>query len=250
MIRIAAAVMAIGIGSAAQQDVPKAGMSAWMPIDGEAMCAMLAKELHARPMRDRVTVTSATPVEKKTDSYEVFITPAVEGAAPRMDLVMGPLHINSDGATVRAVHVREPGTVYEVSIGDKGMMETIGASLPPIPMPQVWMAMATGPEGKCPPLGAYFGEVEWVKAEMGVDASPPRVRMYGRASGTGAIVELHATVEPVRIERFVIADEKDSSVIEVRLEPLEEGAVPPEDAMDGRTKVGSVGELVEEKKAE
>jgi len=244
MIRMGVIAVAIGAAVGAQQDVPKAWVSAWMPIDGEAMCAMLTKELRGRPMRAVVTVTSATPVEKKTDSYEVFIMAGVEGAAPRIDLVMGPLHVHGDGAAVRAVHTREPGTVFGVAVGEQGVMETISTNLPPIPMPQVWMAMWDGPEGKCPPLGAYFGAVEWVKSEMGVDASPPRVRMYGRAAESGAIVELHATLEPVRIERFVVADEKTGSVIEVKLEPLEEGALPPEDAMEGRTKVGSVGELV------
>jgi hypothetical protein len=218
----------------------------WVEVDAVSMCGLLARGLRTVPVYDLVTVTASTAVEKKTDSFEVFVT-RVENAAPRIDIVLGPVRIWADGAEVCAVHARHPTSAFRAPIAESGVLAAIDAHLPPIPMPQVWLALSDT-KRHCPSMGPYLGAVQWSRAELAPEAVPPRLRLFGAAPESGAAVELHATFEPVvRIERITIRDEAASSTIDIRIEPLGADAVPPEPvSLDGRRTVATVAKLVEE----
>jgi hypothetical protein len=222
----------------------------WVEVDAVSMCGLLARGLRSHPVRDLVTVTASTAVEKKSDSFEVFVTHA-ENAAPRIDIVLGPLRVWADGAEVCAVHARHPSSAFRAEIAESGTLAAIDAHLPPIPMPQVWLALSDT-KRHCPPMGPYLGDVEWSRAELAPEAVPPRLRLFGAAQDSAAAVELHAIIEPVvRIERITIRDEAASSTIDIRIEPMGENAAPPAPvSLDGRRTVATVAELVEEPPAE
>jgi hypothetical protein len=226
------------------------GRERWVEVDPVSMCAMVARELRDHPVRDLVTVTASTAVEKKTDTFEVFFTRRGD-ASVRIDIVLGPLRVWADGAEVCAVHTRHAETVFRADVGDSGPIAAIDARLPPIPMPQVWVA-ASDPKRLCPSMGPYLGEVDWSRAELSPEAAPPRLRMFGATRDTGAAVEFHAIVEPlVRIERITIRDEAESSTIDIRIEPLSDDAQPPAPvALDGRRTVATVAELAQAPPAE
>jgi hypothetical protein len=222
----------------------------WVEVDAASMCGLLARGLRGVPVRDLVTVTASTAVEKKTDSFEVFIT-HTENAAPRIDIVLGPLRVWADGAEVCAVHARHPTSAFRAPITDSGVLAAIDAHLPPIPMPQVWLALSDT-KRHCPSMGPYLGDVEWSRAELAPEAVPPRLRLFGVTKESDAAVELHATIEPVvRIERITIRDEAASSTIDIRIEPLGPDAAPPAPvSLDGRRTVTTLAELVQEPPAE
>ena len=244
---VAAAACALFLAPALWADAP--GAPEWVEIDAASMCGMLARDLAEQEIRDIVTVTASTAVEKKTDTFEVFLSPPdAETGARRLDLVLGPLRAQGAEGHVRVTHARHADTVYEVDIAeDATLLGTLGEALPPIPMPQVWMALAEDPR-VCPPLGPYLGAVTWERGELAVEANPPRLRLFGAAAETGAAVELHATVEPAaRIERIVIRDEAASSTIDIRIEPLGPDVEPPPAVpVDGRRRVESLEALVGE----
>ena len=229
----------------------------WAEVDAPMMCAMMAREYRGRAIRDHITVTASTAVEKKTDSFDVFVGPNPDRSdARRIDIVIGPLHVvavapeESESATVTVSHAKVFDRVVAVTGEAGGAMALLEETMPPIPMPQVWLAMGPA-KPPCPAMGPYLGAVEWSRAELSPEAVPPRLRMFGTAEDTGAAVELTALVEPeVRIERITIRDEAESSTIEIRIDPLPEEAAPPPDPTGERRIVKSLAELVGEEKAE
>lgn len=242
---VAVAACTLLLAPALWADAP--GAPEWVEIDAASMCGMLARDLAKQEIRDTVTVTSSTSVEKKTDTFEVFLgAPDAETGARRLDLVLGPLRVHGADGYVRVTHAKHEDTVYEVAIAEGGtLLGTVGDALPPIPMPQVWMALAEDSR-VCPPLGPYLGAVNWERGELAVEAKPPRLRLFGTAAETKAAVELHATVEPTaRIERIVIRDEAASSTIDIRIEPLGPDVEPPPAVpVDSRRRVERLAELV------
>ncbi len=236
----AGAMVAVAPALVIAEPAPK---TEWVEVDAAMMCAMVAREYRGREVRDLVTVSAATAVEKRTDSFEVYITPkGADGAS--IDVVLGPIHVWGDDGGVRAVHASTRDTVFEAPVEEGDVLGAIVAAMPPIPMPQAWVAMSDA-KRQCPPMGPYLGAVSWTRAELSPEAKPPRLRMFGTSEGTDAAVEMVAVVEPVvRIESIVVKDDAASSTIEIRIEPLEEGATPPAETMDGRRVVGSLAELV------
>ena len=229
----------------------------WVEVDAPMMCAMMAREYRGRAIRDHITVSAATAVEKKTDSFDVFVGPDPDRSdTRRIDIVIGPLHVvalapeDSESATLTVAHAKVLDRVVSVTAESGGALALLQDTMPPIPMPQVWLAMGPA-KPPCPPMGPYLGAVEWSRAELSPEAVPPRLRMFGIAEDTGAAVELIAIVEPeVRIERITIRDEAESSTIEIRIDPVEDGALPPPDAPGDRRIVKTLAELVSQEKTE
>ncbi len=228
-----------------------------VPVDPGAICDALREEYASGWCDERVRVTverDAGGNGARTDSFTV----RVRDAGASLGLELGPLRVWTQDRTVYAVHEEEPEAYFEARAQEgESVAGLLARVLPPIPSPHA--ALVLSRDTGCPGDLAYVAGLRWTGSEVDAEARPATARVRGEGGtgsapgdgeGGGVRVELEATLEPVRLRRFVIDHTREGrrivgEVTRVAGGPTQAGEDAPALGVDltGRTRVGSVREL-------
>lgn len=163
-------------------------------------------------------------------------------------LRLGDLTVWTTGDELRAISTREPKTYFSAPIpAGAERLAAIERHLPPIPIPHLAAALSADDTLRDPT--PYTRAVRWTTSELDAAAKPARVLLAGE--GAGCAVTMILDAERARLREFVGVMRDSQTEIRVTAtapgdatktaEPL---AAP---SIDGRTRVGTIAELVPSK---
>ena len=166
---------------------------------------------------------------------ETMVLSMSAGGALHLD--MGASKVWADSSGLRVSPGREARVYYEAP--SKDVLATVERELPPIPVPQLVLALASDWEKR--DLTAYARGVRWTRARVFPEALPPVALLEGR--GEGCEVEIEMDAQSGRLRRMT-TKLGGGGLIEVEAEPL---PTPGDDVfvfdVESRTRVATLTDL-------
>jgi len=210
-----------------------------VPIDPLLVLEELSSAYAKEPIQELVQVAAMAPASSRRDTFRVRF--AGESC---FELKFGGILVWTEqtqaGLVLRAVHERDAQACFERAVDPRTVLEELSRELPPLPAPQLVLALRAG-DAFGEPI-PYARAVKWRSASLDTDATPARASLIG--VGEGCSVEMICSLEPPRLISAAFEFENGGAriVIDVRPDPAPSAGnlgVP----VEHRLRVGSIREL-------
>jgi len=244
VLRLTCALLGVVVVAGAAPAQPGAEAREFVPVDPEMALTRLAVRYRTEPAHETVTVTVKLGAIERSEAYTLRLAPGAQGAPPRFELRMGDVIIWSTASEVRAVHRLDARAYASAPIEDDDVLGALERLAPPIPCPQLRLAMGDGELSS--PLPAVQS-VEWGPArildEDGPGGEPASFEIEG-THGAGPVRLVATATDPVRLRRIEAALPGDAARMWLVVTPagLAPGALGA--PVEGRKRRSSMAELV------
>lgn len=205
-----------------------------VPTDAKLILDQLRRAYRDSVRAEQVDVTVDDGLSRKTETLVVRTWPG-----QKFELELGSVRVWSEGTVIRAIHTANAGVYFERAIGDKVVLDVLGELLPPIPAPQLDLALGSASETDS--LMGYVKKIHWETGEI-TDARTVRLSARGRAED--ASVNVQAVGDPPRLSNVAIELDDGRVKLTCVIAPTGESAKEaPGVDVSGRRVVNALTEL-------
>lgn len=216
-----------------------------VPMDPGAICDALRQSYTSHSLEERIIVSVTRNGVTRTEPIIMRLWPRpLRKDPPGVQLILGPLTVWTDSDTLFAIHQRNDAAYFSQPIGKDGPLAAIRSAMPPIPAPDVALALGAGPG--CPTDLPYAPAIRWTDAVVNAEAHPAQAHLVGKGGegDSGVTVELTADLEPPALRSFVIENKGEDLRIEGQVRRSPELKASPIMDVSNRQRVATLAELV------
>lgn len=188
------------------------------PIPVELALAMTRDAYRAGAVADRVAVTF-TDAQGRRATDRLVVRIDVTAPSPIVALDLDRLHVSITRGKLIATHDAEATTCWTADVPDPVTPEAIQATLPPLPIPQLALALSSDGSLTTP----YTPAITWRLAEIDNAARPPSLTLTGRAGDAPVTLKLDPTTGHIRTFEVHFAPDKDAAALLVQCSAFDPG---------------------------
>ncbi len=235
-IRTTLAAMLVAAGPALGQPPPVPEELQRVPVEPPAALAAIRAAYHDRAVSEEVEVRLRTATQDRRERIGLVLLPG-----PRFSLELGKTIAWFDAGALHIVHSLDERAYFSVDGGSRDPISLVEATLPPLPLPQLWLAL-TPPDQEIRTLTPYARSMTWTSAEVIGAEREQIVIIQGEADR--ARVEVEADAKSGRLKRASFTLDDGAVRIDLAMTPraIEPTASVARD-LSHRDRVMSVEEL-------
>ncbi len=229
------AVLAISPAALAQPPLaPEAGER--LPVEPAAVLRTIRGAYHDRAVSEEIEVRFRAGGQDRTERIGLVLLPGA-----RCSLDLGQTFAWFEAGALRIVHALDERAFFQADAGPDGPLPLLEATLPPLPVPQLWLGL-TPPGEQLRSLTKYARSIRWTGAELRDTGREQLALLRGEADRS--VLEIEADPSSGRLRRVSFTLDQGSARIDLTVtnRPIDASAPIGRD-VSRRERVNTLEEL-------